>query len=998
MDSKRIFLSYGHDKFSIVVERYAKQFSQLYNDVFFDKLSLNTGNHYDHSIESAIEQCDVVVFFMTKYSVRLNNNGFTNADDSFCRDEIEYARSCKKSIIPIMLEDCQPPLIVHRLQFINGKKILSEGNEIDQAEFELIGKQLVAVISDINKLSQYGESYSLMQVLNQFDSDAYSKGFTRDFTGRQWLSQKCISWIQSSHEKVLCIIGEIGSGKSSFVTNLVYNDNNGYFAGLHYCRFEIESSTKVRNIVKSLTYAVATQLVGFSQFIEGISERVLDTASGIELFEKLLIEPLHKLQVCPDKKVVVVVDAIDEISSTDERNEIMTILSENAKYLPEWFKIIITSRPDSKLEYLLQDTTIIKIDTSSEENLKDIRSYIDEYTLSRGIFIPKDEKEQLIQGSNGNFLYVYFALSDISDSAALVKTENKYPKGLDGIYARTIGHKFSNIEEYEEQIVPIFEVLCATKAPISLSDLAMIITERVRTLMLKIQRVSSLIRVDGDTLCFYHKSLAEWLIDWTKSGEYFIESINGKKKIVQWIKNSSNDFASSKYCMSYGVNHLIESNECDYLNQLLQDKQFLVAEKYSTALLEYVYRRQFGIVKKVIECICVQPSVVSFVVVRRIVDGAINAGQFEKALYINELQKDIRAYQVFYYTGYGNIVLYHYKDLRQANNIYTEGLGLAEKNYNNDASMWNRFALSVCLGRMGKVMVESLKMSEAMEYYRKFLDISIELYKETGLIEVLRNVAIGYERLGWILQNDKEYDKALEQYNFCLVESKKIYDETQTVEALRGVAITYERLGRVAEIQCEYVKAIDYYMHNYTISSDVYKQMGAVNSKRGLANSCNCLGDAYLAQCNYKDALMWFQKDKQISSEIYTVTGMIDDIRDYAVCLDRLAYTNDMLLKHSEAESMFVESVEMYYSIVAQTRTQKLNNEYVVECIRIIEFYLKHCEFQKAQDIFVRINNLPNKENMQKELFDYLKNLKQLAITNNSLKKYGPYCNRRNTK
>ena len=998
MSNKRVFLSYGHDQYSFIVERFAKQFSSLYEDVFFDRWSIDTGVQYDNKIEKAIELCDVVIFFMTKYSVRINNTGLTNAYDSFCRDEIGYARSCRKSIIPVMLEDCQPPLIVHRLQFINGKNIFISNNKLNDDKFETVKEQLIDIIEDINKLHQYGESYSLMQALNQFDSDAYSKGFTRDFTGRKWLTQKCISWIKSENEKVLCIIGEIGSGKSSFVTNLVYNDNEGYFVGLHYCRFEIESSTKVRNIVKSLTYAVATQLTGFSHYIEGISERVLDSASGTELFEKLLVEPLHKINVSKDKKVVIVIDAIDEISSLSEKDELMKILSENSRYLPDWFKIIVTSRPDSKLEYLLQDTTIIKIDTSSKENVDDICNYIDEFAEARNIKISENEKEMLVKGSNGNFLYVYFALSDLLESGIQIKEYNKYPKGLDGIYARTISHKFNNIEEYEEQIVPIFEILCATKAPISLNDLAKIIGEKVRILLFRIQCISAFIRMDGDTLCFYHKSLAEWLIDWTKSGEYFIESINGRNKIVNWMKDSSNDFTSSKYCMLYGVDHLIENKEYIFLNHLLQDKQFSVAEKYSTVLLEYVYRKQLEIVEKVIENICAQPSIVSFVVIRRLVSGAINAGKFEDAIYINELQKSILPYKPFYYTGYGNIVLYHHKDIQQACQIYTSGLNLSEENCKQENTMWNNFTLSVFLGRMGKIMVESLKMEEAMSYYQKFLDLSIKLYDETKSIEILRNIAIGYERLGWILQNNKKYKEALEQYNSCLLESQKIYDATKTVEALRGVAITYERLGRVAEITGEYDKAIDFYMNNYTMSNDVYKQMGVVNSKRGLANSCHCLGDAYLAQENYRSALVWFQKDKQISSEIYTVTGMIDDIRDYAVCLDRLAFTQDMLKNSAEAEDLFSESVNMYHSLIKNVNTQKLINEFVVEYVRIIEFYLFHNNYDKAKNSIHDMENCINISQINSDLSNHIIFLKNCVLSQTCLKKYGEYCNRRNTK
>lgn len=78
MSNKRVFLSYGHDQYSFIVERFAKQFSSLYEDVFFDRWSIDTGVQYDNKIEKAIELCDVVIFFMTKYSVRINNTGLTN--------------------------------------------------------------------------------------------------------------------------------------------------------------------------------------------------------------------------------------------------------------------------------------------------------------------------------------------------------------------------------------------------------------------------------------------------------------------------------------------------------------------------------------------------------------------------------------------------------------------------------------------------------------------------------------------------------------------------------------------------------------------------------------------------------------------------------------------------------------------------------------------------------------------------------------------------------
>ena len=229
------------------------------------------------------------------------------------------------------------------------------------------------------------------------------------------------------------------------------------------------------------------------------------------------------------------------------------------------------------------------------------------------------------------------------------------------------------------------------------------------------------------------------------------------------------------------------------------------------------------------------------------------------------------------------------------------------------------------------------------------------------------------------------------------MESQKIFDETKTIEALRGVAITYERLGRVAEIQGDYEKAVEYYMHNYTMSNDIYNQMGALNSKRGLANSCHCLGDAFIGQCKYAEALGWFQKDKQISSEIYSVTDMIDDIRDYAICLDRLAYTNDKLGKKCEAESLFWESVNLYSALVKRAKTNKLINEFIIECIRITEYYQIHDLAEEAESVIQKARSVVSGLDMTDEVSGYLTRLMN-GNGESEIKEYSFLCNRRNTK
>lgn len=87
--------------------------------------------------------------------------------------------------------------------------------------------------------------------------------------------------------------------------------------------------------------------------------------------------------------------------------------------------------------------------------------------------------------------------------------------------------------------------------------------------------------------------------------------------------------------------------------------------------------------------------------------GVINAGMFDCAERLNSIQKEYSNFVVFYYTGQGNILLSHRKNLAQAKECFTTALEIAQDNIAKDESKWNRFQIIVCLRRMGKVAIES---------------------------------------------------------------------------------------------------------------------------------------------------------------------------------------------------------------------------------------------------------------------------------------------------
>ncbi len=67
------------------------------------------GGHWDSSIETALESCSTFVVLISKASINSNN----------VMDEVSYALEENKKVIPILLEQCDLPFRLRRIQFID---------------------------------------------------------------------------------------------------------------------------------------------------------------------------------------------------------------------------------------------------------------------------------------------------------------------------------------------------------------------------------------------------------------------------------------------------------------------------------------------------------------------------------------------------------------------------------------------------------------------------------------------------------------------------------------------------------------------------------------------------------------------------------------------------------------------------------------------------------------------------------------------------------------
>ena len=106
MSEKKIFFSYSRDDSEFVLNL-AKELRADGADIWLDQLDIKPGTRWDKSIEDALDASQTVLVILSKTSVASNN----------VMDEVSYALEEGKTVLPVLLEECDIPFRLRRLQF-----------------------------------------------------------------------------------------------------------------------------------------------------------------------------------------------------------------------------------------------------------------------------------------------------------------------------------------------------------------------------------------------------------------------------------------------------------------------------------------------------------------------------------------------------------------------------------------------------------------------------------------------------------------------------------------------------------------------------------------------------------------------------------------------------------------------------------------------------------------------------------------------------------------
>lgn len=130
MSDDLIFISYSRVDSEFALDL-AKRLREAGFSIWLDQLDIKPSMHWDNTIEKALESCGTMLVLLSDSSVQSEN----------VKDEYSYAIEQGKNVLPVLLENCEIPFRLKRLQYSDfsndterGMRSLLASLKVDQSK------------------------------------------------------------------------------------------------------------------------------------------------------------------------------------------------------------------------------------------------------------------------------------------------------------------------------------------------------------------------------------------------------------------------------------------------------------------------------------------------------------------------------------------------------------------------------------------------------------------------------------------------------------------------------------------------------------------------------------------------------------------------------------------------------------------------------------------------------------------------------------------------
>ncbi|KAL0952175.1 hypothetical protein HGRIS_008788 [Hohenbuehelia grisea] len=356
--------------------------------------------------------------------------------------------------------------------------------------------------------------------------------------------------------RIFWLVGPAGAGKSAIARSLArLLLRAGLLGGSFFCSRQTTVRSNARNIIPTLAQFMARLDTCYSAALADVlrPSNTDDVASWTidRQIDKLLITPLqmaHQDETQPTrhrddgKKLILVVDALDECAYTEDINTFLTQLLSIPTCLP--IKVFIASRPEQHIRahfesrYSPHDQhRILRLHEVEDEIVeRDISLFLRQrlaaIRVSKGIrddWPTVRQVEQLSYLSGTLFIYASTVVKFIQDENPVQRLdsvlescpEDERPlnSNLDQMYALVLSDAMNPVIRREKEISATRRVLAAiiaAREPLSLATMSTLLCISDGILRSSLERIHAVVYVpdpNGDeAISIYHKSFADYLV------------------------------------------------------------------------------------------------------------------------------------------------------------------------------------------------------------------------------------------------------------------------------------------------------------------------------------------------------------------------------------------------------------------------------------------------------------------------------------------------------
>ena len=401
---------------------------------------------------------------------------------------------------------------------------------------------------------------------------------------RKWLLKKVEKWFTGNEDesKILLLTAGPGFGKSVFSARVCEEfKKKDMLAGCHFCDFNDSNLRNPMTMLESLASQMCENISGFKEKLIDQLKRPHEVQNLKDAFGIYLENPLNELEL--SEPVLIMIDGLDE-SAADNKNEIVNLIADYFPDLPEFIKVLVTSRPEICIAKL-SGVQKINVEKNDADNDSDLEIYLKSHLPS---LLDKQEDsgvfQKLVEMCEGSFLYAFVAQTDLqkpgnTDQLTVDEIMKFLPKGLGSHYQRYFRCLEDELKDIHRDfdVLRVLEVLVASTEPLPLAFISRTIGfasdyRKTKNIINKVnEALSSLFYVSDDVVTVFHKSVVDWLLargyqdheytvkvsDVNRSLWKICEQIFEEVKENWCVGLNENDLANDvMYALNYGFLHL----------------------------------------------------------------------------------------------------------------------------------------------------------------------------------------------------------------------------------------------------------------------------------------------------------------------------------------------------------------------------------------------------------------------------------------------------------